>query len=210
MTSPARTAGLPTGWLALSLTLGLASLLSWGAVELGASRQLLDWQPGLVWREPWRWFTAAVVHLSPMHLGGNLLALGLVAWLGMAAPLPRRCAWAWLGAIPLCHLALLAQPEVLHYGGLSGISHAGVAIAVTELVINGNRSQHRIAVALGIGLLAKIWSESPWGTGLRIVPGWDIAVVPWAHASGVLAGIGTSLAAIAWGHAKRRARRPPP
>ena len=185
----------------MSLLLGLTSLLTWVAVDLGLPRSLLDWQPGLAWSQPWRWFTASLVHFSPMHLGGNLLALLLVALLGMAAPMPSRCVWAWVCAIALCHLALLAHPEVLHYGGLSGISHAGVAIVVTELLINGKRTQQRIAAALGIGLLAKIWIESPWGTALRIVPGWDIAVVPWAHASGVLAGITTTLATIAWAHA---------
>ncbi len=141
-----------------------------------------------------------------MHLGGNLLALLLVALLGMAAQVPSRCTWAWVCATPLCHLALLAHPEVLHYVGLTGISHAGVAIVVTELVVLGNRTQRRIAMALGIGLLAKIWSESPGGTGLRWVPGWDIAVVPWAHASGALGGVITTLALIAWHHGKVRQR----
>lgn len=185
-------------WLALSLLLGGASLVTWVAVDWGLSRHGLDWQPSRAWSEPWRMFTASVVHLSPIHLAGNLLALALVAWLGMAANLPSRCTWAWVASIPLCHLALLAQPEVLYYGGLSGISHAGVAIVVTELLVHGRRSQQAIAAALGVGLLAKIWSESPWGTGLRIVPGWDIAVVPWAHASGVVAGVVTTLISATW------------
>ena len=180
------------------MLLGVASLIAWVAVDLGLSRHLLDWQPSKAWSEPWRGFTASVVHLSPMHLGGNLLALALVAWLGMAAPMPSRCTWAWLWSIPLCHLALLTQPEVLHYGGLSGVSHAGVAVVVTELLLRGRHNQQMIAAALGTGLLAKIWSESPWGPGLRIVPGWDIAVVPWGHASGVLAGVVTTLVSIAW------------
>ncbi|MFY7942407.1 MAG: hypothetical protein ACOVOX_16020, partial [Burkholderiaceae bacterium] len=45
------------------------------------------------------------------------------------------------------------------------------------------------AALLGLGLIAKIWTEAPWGEGLRVVAGWDIAVVPWAHASGVVAGV---------------------
>jgi hypothetical protein len=37
-------------------------------------------------------------------------------------------------------------------------------------------------------LLVKVVSESPWGAPLRQVPGWDIAVAPFAHASGLVAG----------------------
>lgn len=193
-------------WMALSLLLGIASLLAWAASSWwGMPREAIDWQPRLWAAQPWRLFTASVVHYSPMHLGGNLLALLLVALLGMAAQLPARCTVAWVLGIPLCHLALLARPEVLHYGGLSGISHVGVAVVVTELLVCGNGTQRRIAAALGTGLLAKIWSESPWGTGLREVAGWDIAVVPWAHASGVVGGMVGMLAVIAW--KRRRAGR---
>lgn len=197
----------PPPWMALSLLLGTASLLAWAASEWwGWPRTAIDWQPGLWASQPWRLFTASVVHYSPMHLGGNLLALLLVALLGMAAQLPARCTLAWALGIAVCHLALLAHPEVLHYGGLSGISHVGVAVVVTHLLACGDRTQRRIAAALGTGLLAKIWTESPWGPGLREVAGWDIAVVPWAHASGVAGGVLGALAMVAW--AKRKAGRP--
>ena len=36
-------------------------------------------------------------------------------------------------AWPLTHLSLLARPEVMHYGGLSGVLHAGVAVAALGL-----------------------------------------------------------------------------
>jgi rhomboid family GlyGly-CTERM serine protease len=176
-------------WCAVAIVLGACSLASWLLVHLGLSRTNLDWQPTLWLSQPWRLHTAAWVHYSPMHLGGNLLALALVAWLGVAARMRWPATLAWLLSMPLCHLALLALPEVLHYGGLSGISHGGVAVVVSWLLLHGQPMQQRIAALLGLGLLAKIWTESPWGEGLRVVAGWDIAVVPWAHASGVLAGI---------------------
>jgi rhomboid family GlyGly-CTERM serine protease len=176
-------------WCAASIVFGACSLASWWLVHLGLSRTNLDWQPTLWLSQPWRLYTAAWVHYSPMHLGGNFLALALVAWLGVAARMRWPATLAWLLSMPLCHLALLALPEVLHYGGLSGISHAGVAVVVTWLLIHGLPVQRRIAALLGLGLIAKIWTESPWGEGLRVVAGWDIAVVPWAHASGVVAGV---------------------
>lgn len=185
---------MPTGqrisaWCGLVLFFGTSALLTWALVHLGLSRTHLDWQPSLWLTQPWRFFTAAWVHYSSMHLGGNLLALALVGWLGVAARMPSPATLAWCLSMPLCHLALLAKTEVLHYGGLSGISHAGVAVVVTWLLWHGRPTQQRIAALLGLGLVAKIWSETPWAEGLRQVAGWDIAVVPWAHASGAVAGV---------------------
>ena len=181
--------GRPVGsWCSVALVFGACSLATWWLADMGLPRTHLDWQPTLWLSQPWRLYTAAWVHYSAMHLGGNLLALALVAWLGVAARMRWPATLAWCLSMPLCHVALLARPEVLHYGGLSGISHGGVAVVVCWLLMHGLPVQKRIAALLGVGLVAKIWTESPWGEGLRVVAGWDIAVVPWAHASGVVAG----------------------
>jgi rhomboid family GlyGly-CTERM serine protease len=193
-------------WCGLVVFFGASSLVTWALVHVGLSRTHLDWQPSLWLSQPWRFYTAAWVHYSPMHLGGNLLALALVGWLGVAARIPPHAALAWFLSMPLCHLALLARPEVLHYGGLSGISHAGVAVVVGWLLLHGQPVQRRIAALLGLGLVAKIWTESPGGEGLRVVAGWDIAVVPWAHASGVVAGV---LCVLLTSAAERLLAKPP-
>ena len=39
------------------------------------------------------------------------------------------------------------------------------------------------------GLALKVMAETPWGEVLRHPAGWDIAVVPFAHASGLAAGL---------------------
>lgn len=54
-------------WLALAAALAAASVLAWWAPAWA-----LDWQPALAAAEPWRAFSAAFVHWSPMHLGANL------------------------------------------------------------------------------------------------------------------------------------------
>ena len=57
------TRALPSGarlWLSLSALLAGGSVLAYG---LPAA--MLDWQPALVWREPWRAWTAVFVHWSP-------------------------------------------------------------------------------------------------------------------------------------------------
>jgi hypothetical protein len=92
----------------------------------------INWQPPLAFSEPWRSVTAAWVHLSPLHLAGNLAATAVVALLGRAAGCGRRAAVAWALAWPLTQ-ALLAEPALLRYGGLSGVLHAGAAVAAVAL-----------------------------------------------------------------------------
>ena len=119
-------------WLLLAAALAAASVLAWWGDTVW-----LDWQPQRAWPEAWRWWTAALVHWTPMHLGANLLATALVAAYGWAARVPPAVALAWLASWPFTHLALWAKPELLHYGGLSGVLHAGVAAATLWLVLRG-------------------------------------------------------------------------
>lgn len=155
-----------------------------------------DWQPGLVASEPWRAWSAAFVHWSALHLGANLVGALLVAALGWVARAPRVLALAWLAAWPLTHLALLAQPSLTHYGGLSGVLHAGVAAVAVFLA--ARRSGLARAVGFGLlgGLALKLALEAPWAATLRHLPGWDIAIAPFAHASGAIAGALCALLAV--------------
>ena len=84
---------------------------------------------------------------------------------------------------------MLARPDLLHYGGLSGVLHAGVAVAAVFLIVEANGSRRLIGLAMLAVLVAKVLSEAPWGEALRRPAGWDIAVAPFAHASGLLAGL---------------------
>lgn len=149
----------------------------------------LDWQPALAWSQPWRWVSAAWVHWSATHLGANLLGALVVALYGVAARVPPAAALAWLAAWPLTQLGLLARPDLLHYGGLSGVLHAGVAVAGVWLVLHEGGLRRGIGAAVLAGLALKVLLEAPWGPALRHPAGWDIAIAPAAHASGALAGL---------------------
>ena len=178
----------------MAVVFGFGAVLAW-PIE----RTLFDWQPSLVWSEPWRAFSAALVHYSTLHLAANLAGALLVGALGHVAGVPPRSVAAWLVAWPLTQLGLLLQPELLHYGGLSGVLHAGVAVVVLHLVVAGTRVQRRIAWLLGAGLVVKVLAETPWqGPPLRQSPGWDIAIAPFAHATGALAGALCSVLAEGW------------
>lgn len=167
---------------------GVAVLLAGGALLAhGGSGASIDWQPALAFGQPWRWWSAAWVHWSDRHLAANLAGVTLVAALGWAAGLPVRAAFAWLAAWPLTQLGLLLQPEIAHYGGLSGVLHAGAAIVAVHLL--RDRGRRRIGAALLAGLGLKLLIEAPWAGPLRQAPGWDIGIAPLAHATGVGAGL---------------------
>ena len=184
-------------WLGLAGALAAGALLGWWL-----PRELLDWQPGLALQQPWRAWSAAWVHWSQVHLATNLLAAAAVAAFGWAAALPRAQAGAWFAAWPLTHALLALRPDLAHYGGLSGVLHAGVAIVCLWLLLQTRGARRAVGAAVSLGLLLKIVSEKPWGPALQSSADWDIALAPLAHASGAAAGLACSAVAMAW--ARRR------
>lgn len=186
-------------WVALAAALALGALLA-----SGAAPEAIDWQPVRAWREPWRAASAVFVHYSAFHLLANLAGTALVGALGWFARVPWPIALGWLVAWPLTQLGLLARPELLHYDGLSGVLHAGVACVGWQLLAHAHGTRRSIGALVLAGLALKVASETPWGPTLRQPPGWDISTAPFAHASGLVAGL---LAAIACDLLTRSARR---
>ena len=171
-------------WLWLTAVLMGGTVLAWW---LPAG--WLDWQPDLAITEPWRAWSAAFVHWSPLHLGANLLAAAVVGAYGLAAQVPRAQAVAWFAAWPLTQLGLLAKPDLAHYGGLSGVLHGGVAIVCLWLLVVARGGRRAVGAAVALGLLIKLVSEGPWGPALQRSDDFDIALAPIAHATGALAGL---------------------
>ena len=105
-----------------------------GPASLAPLARALDWQPALGLREPWRLFTAAWVHWNLAHLAVNLAGGAVVAFVGWRARLEPAATGAWLAAWPLTQLAMAAlgadrvAAAMPHYGGLSGVLHAGVVV----------------------------------------------------------------------------------
>lgn len=128
------------------------------------------------------------MHFSELHLAANLAGCVLVAALGLAARVPTRCVVAWALAWPVLHLGLWVQPALTHYGGLSGVLHAGVAVVAVHLLLRPSRAQCRIGALVLAGLAMKLLGEAPWAGAISRPAGWDVAVAPLAHVSGVLAG----------------------
>ncbi len=189
----ARHAGGARAWLGLTALLMAGSLLAWALPAAW-----LDWQPGRALAEPWRAWSAVFVHWSDTHLGVNLAAAAVVGAYGWQAGVPAAQALAWFVAWPLTHLGLLLKPDLLHYGGLSGVLHAGVAIVCLGLLLRRRGGARIVGALVTLGLLAKLASEAPWGPALRHSDELDIALAPLAHSSGALAGVVCGAVALAW------------
>jgi len=168
--------------------------------------RLLAWRPELALSEPWRWWSAAWVHLSPGHWAADLVGAVLVGALGVRAALPARAAWAWALAWPLTHLTLRLQPDLQRYAGLSGVLYAGVAVLAVALFSTSARPrlQRALAVALLAGLALRLGADRAWDRVVYRPEGWAFAIAPLAHAAGVAWGLG--LAALAEGLHRRRRR----
>ncbi len=174
------------GWAGLATILVAGSLLAFAFAD---NRWALDWQPAWAAREPWRAWTAAFVHYSERHLGANVAGAALVGAFGVVAFVPLRSVVAWLVAWPLTQIGLVARSDLLHYGGLSGVLHAGVAVVALHLIVAGRGRRRWIGAATLAVVAVKVIGEAPWGAALRHPAGWDIAVAPFAHATGVVAGL---------------------
>jgi rhomboid family GlyGly-CTERM serine protease len=200
-------------WLLLCAGLALAATLTFAITHVRGEPALhaLDWQPRHALTQPWRWWTAAWVHHSVAHLAVNLAGCAALAALGTAARLGRRWTMAWLLAWPLTHLGLLLQPTMAHYGGLSGVLHAGVAVATIALLTTpanhpSRQRRRRVGRLIGAGLLIKLVMERPWLVELQPAPWLGVAVAPLAHALGAAGGALAALG-VAWQRARLRNRR---
>ena len=193
-------------WVALAILMAAGAVI----VHLAADPATVEWQPGRWLDQPWRWWTAAFVHLSPAHFAVNLLATALLAAFGAAGDVPWRTTVAWAAAWPLTQLGLLSMPALQHYGGLSGLLHAGAGAAAVFLAVSGRGRQRAVGFAV-LGLLgAKVLSETPWRAAVQASPHWDIPVAPIAHLTGAMAGVLCSAAAEVLHRRDRPVRGPAP
>lgn len=181
-------------WLGLAAFMCVGALIVAMAAPLGGGlaqgtrwTEALEWRPGIGASQAWRWWTAAWVHWSVAHLAVNLLGAVVVGFVGWRARMPRAAACAWCLAWPLTQLLLgLPEPATVaetlrHYGGLSGVLHAGVIVLGLTLLgthagtegrgpaaprLDAPTTQHTIAPSRT--------TEGPWAmTSLEEVSAWQ-------------------------------------
>ena len=127
---------------------GRRSLRRGGRRRCRAShRGALDWQPALRRRNP------GAPSAPPASTTARCTwppTWPARRWSPRSASRPAcraRCVAAWACAWPLTQLGLLVRPDLLHYGGLSGVLHAGAAIVALHLVWRGARLRRLIGAA---------------------------------------------------------------
>lgn len=136
------------------------------------------------------------MHLNGLHLVANLAGVAFVAALGAGARLPWQAATAWAIAWPLTQAGLWLAGSPSRYGGLSGVLHAGVAVAASFMICGTERHQRLLGIGVALGLAAKITVEAPWLAAVRPSPWWGFPVVVGAHFSGALAGLVVAMASL--------------
>lgn len=194
-------------WPALALGLLLLSLLL-----AAAPRGVLDWQARVSWLEPWRWWTAPLVHLSAFHLAANAAGALVLGLFGRAAGCGPRETLAWAAAWPLTQALLVLDPRLQQAAGLSGVLHAGVAVAATHLVLDARGAAadrgrdapgaaRWLGVAVWAGLLLKLLGETAWQAPVAPPANTDFPIAVAMHASG--AGAGLLCGVVAWATGRR-------
>lgn len=190
-------AAVATGFALLSLLTALAPGLDTTAWTWDAAQPLAAT----------RWWTAALVHHGPWHLGANLGAAAAVAAWGWAARVRPIHAGAWLLAWPLSQALLITDPGSLsRYAGLSATLHAGVAIGCWHLLVNRTGGARVVGALVSTAVLIKLALEAPalqaWWAGVEVGQ-WPAAALPGAaghvvaghaHLCGVVAGLASAAA----------------
>ena len=156
----------------------VACLLVW----LLDSPTVLQWDADQWTRRIWSLWSSALLHRSAWHLCANLLVLGTLALLG------------W----PLGTLALLAWPGIHLYAGLSGLLHAGLAVAWARVAVFG--ADRPLSFLLLTGLVLKLLDEHGWSQPVAFSARWGFDIVNAAHLSGALAGASSGLVAALAAH----------
>ena len=187
----------PWAWTSVALALGLPALPGLLPGHWPPDTWALHPSAGLH-QKPLSLWTCAWLHANTRHLMANLGGLALILSMGWILKLPPRAALAWLLAWPITHLALLLDPRLDTYYGLSGVLHAGLSIIATSLITQANpdRAAKGTALygwALLLGMLAKCWLENPDWQALLPRPGLDMHAAPMSHWAGTLVGIGITL-----------------
>jgi hypothetical protein len=181
-------------WAALTALLCLGAIVvtaisAEGSAPLAAAplANALDWQPALGLRQPWRLWSCAWVHWSAAHLMVNLAGAVVVAFVGWRARMPPRAACAWLLAWPLTQvlMTLLGGDRVgaamSHYGGLSGVLHAGVI--VLGLTLAWPLARARIRPGTRPGAMASRMDTGFVATRASAIEPSRITEGPWAMTS---------------------------
>ena len=145
--------------------------------------------------EVWRFITGHWVHFSVSHLMLDALVLGLTGGLIEVTDRRRLVLLLLFGPLGISVGLLTLQPELTHYGGLSGLATAALVMLALE-VRQRSRGFRLIGTAALLLISTKIALE--WTTGhllFATIQTDNIGPCPLSHFLGVVIGFAVSLKA---------------
>ena len=134
----------------------------------------------------WRLFSGHLVHLNDKHLILNLIAWVIVFFLGVNYLSLSR--WIVLSLVLMLSISVglyYFVPEVLYYGGLSGVLHGYFAYILVEWIKN----KQRLSWIILLLLIAKVLAENFSDMGSSTTEYLELRVVTEAHLIGIMVGI---------------------
>lgn len=143
--------------------------------------------------ELWRLVTGPFVHATWPHLVRDL-ALVALAGIAYEGPLARRRLALFGGGIVLPALAVLVAHDASWYCGLSGLSHALLAAALSyEAFHRRGRARAIVRVLCVLAALKPLYELLADAPAFPMSLGPAVVQVPLAHFVGVLVGIACGL-----------------
>ena len=179
-----------------SLLLTLAAVVIHLSINL--RMQLLYDRAALIHHELWRLLTCHWVHLSWDHLLWSAMTFLGLGSLCELMDKKKYCATVTVSALLIPAAIWWGMPDLVVYGGLSGLDCALYALLMVLLIKREIRSRSRLWVAcfslLLVGLIAKISYETITGMTIFVSNNHSGMVpVPLAHLVGGVVGTGVGL-----------------
>jgi rhomboid family GlyGly-CTERM serine protease len=143
----------------------------------------------------WRLVTGPFVHATWGHLFRDL-ALVAIAGVAYEGPLAAKKLHVFAGGLILPALAVLVARDAEWYCGLSGLSHALLAAALSYEFMRRRGAARAVVLGLcAIAAAKPIYELLTGAPAFAMSLGAGVAQVPLAHVVGVVVGIACGLAA---------------
>ncbi len=143
----------------------------------------------------WRLVSGPFVHATWGHLVRDL-ALVAIAGIAYEGPLAAKKLYVFAGGIVLPAIAVLIARDAEWYCGLSGLSHALLAAALSYEVVRRRGAARAIVLVLcAIAAAKPIYELVTGAPAFAMSLGDGVMQVPLAHVVGVCVGIACGLAA---------------
>jgi membrane associated rhomboid family serine protease len=162
-----------------------------GAVGSTGRSAAWAWHPVEWPQQAWLLWSAALAPASSLHWGVSVVALLVLAVLGMSLGAGRPAVGAVLLAWPLGTAALALWPEVSAHAGLSGLACTMWAVLGVQAARTPATRPSGVALLAMLGF--KLLTDEAWIRPIGYDPDWGMNVLYAAHLGGAVAGAACAL-----------------